>query len=51
VPVPIFAMMVMPDTDEQVTDFFWRLTLTHTMRWHAHYQRVASESRTLRFRS
>ncbi len=47
VPLPIFAMVVMPnhwhfvvrpETDRQVTDFFRRLTLTHTMRWHAHYQ-------------
>jgi len=47
VPLPIFAMVVMPnhwhfvvrpETDEQVTEFFRRLTLTHTMRWHAHYQ-------------
>ena len=47
VPLPIFAMVVMPnhwhfvvrpDEDDQVTEFFWRLTLTHTMRWHAHYK-------------
>src|SRR6056297_867462 len=47
VPLPIFAMVVMPNhwhfvvrptADDQVTDFFRRLTLTHTMRWHAHYQ-------------
>jgi putative transposase len=46
VPLAIFAMVVMPnhwhfvvrpDTDDQVTEFFRRLTLTHTMRWHAHY--------------
>lgn len=46
VPLPIFAMVVMPnhwhfvvrpESDSQVTDFFRRLTLTHTMRWHAHY--------------
>jgi putative transposase len=46
IPLPIFAMVVMPnhwhfvvrpDTDEQVSAFFRRLTVTHTMRWHAHY--------------
>ncbi len=47
VPLPIFAMVVMPnhwhfvvrpDDDEQVTEFFRRLTVTHTMRWHTHYE-------------
>ncbi len=47
VPLPIFAMVVMPnhwhfvvcpEEDDQVTDFFRRLSLTHTMRWHAHYK-------------
>lgn len=47
IPLPIFAMAVMPnhwhfvvrpETDRQLSDFFRRLTLTHTMRWHAHYQ-------------
>jgi putative transposase len=47
VPLPVFAMVVMPnhwhfvvrpDEDEQVTEFFRRLTVTHTMRWHAHYK-------------
>ena len=47
VPLPIFALVVMPnhwhfvvrpDDDEQVTEFFRRMTVTHTMRWHAHYQ-------------
>jgi putative transposase len=47
IPLPIFAMVVMPnhwhfvvrpDSDEQVSAFFRRLTVTHTMRWHAHYQ-------------
>ena len=47
VPLPIFAMVVMPnhwhfvvrpDSDEQVTEFFRRLTVTHTMRWHSHYR-------------
>jgi len=46
VPLPIFAMVVMPnhwhfvvrpEEDDQVTEFFRRLTVTHTMRWHAHY--------------
>ncbi|QDT22531.1 Transposase IS200 like protein [Gimesia chilikensis] len=45
-PLPIFAMSVIPNhwhfvvrpkTDTQLTDFFRRLTVTHTMRWHAHY--------------
>jgi putative transposase len=47
VPLPIFALVVMPnhwhfvvrpDGDDQVSEFFRRLTVTHTMRWHAHYQ-------------
>jgi len=47
VPLPIFAITVMPnhwhfvvrpETDRQLTHFFRRLTLTHTMRWHAHYR-------------
>ncbi|MFV2068980.1 MAG: transposase [Pirellulales bacterium] len=47
VPLPIFAMVVLPnhwhfvvrpETDEQVSEFFRRLTVTHTMRWHAHYR-------------
>ncbi|MFK7819075.1 MAG: transposase [Planctomycetaceae bacterium] len=42
----ILAMVVMPNhwhfvvkpkTDDQVTEFFRRLTVTHTMRWHAHF--------------
>lgn len=46
IPLPIFAMCVMPnhwhfvvrpESDTQLTDFFQRLTVTHTMRWHAHY--------------
>jgi putative transposase len=46
VPLTIFAVVVMPNhwhfvvrpqTDRQLSDFFRRLTLTHTMRWHAHY--------------
>jgi putative transposase len=46
VPLPIFAMVVMPNQwhfvvqptdDHQVSEFFRRLTVTHTMRWHAHY--------------
>ncbi len=46
VPLPIFAMVVMPnhwhfvvrpDADDQVSEFFRRLTVTQTMRWHAHY--------------
>ena len=47
VPLPVFAMTVMPnhwhfvvrpDSDSQVSDFFRRLTVTHTMRWHSHYR-------------
>ena len=47
VPLPIFAMVAMPNhwhfvvrptTDEQLSEFFRRLTVTHTMRWHARYQ-------------
>jgi putative transposase len=47
VPISIYSMMVMPNhwhfvvqprTDDEVTEFFRRLTLTHTMRWHAHYE-------------
>lgn len=29
--------VVWPETDDQTTEFFWQLTLTHAMRWHAHY--------------
>ncbi|WP_232098953.1 transposase [Gimesia aquarii] len=45
IPLLIFAMFVMPNhwhfvvrpkTDTQLTEFFQRLTITHTMRWHAH---------------
>jgi putative transposase len=41
IPLPVFAMVVMPNhwhfvvrpqTDNQVSDFFRRLSLTHTMR-------------------
>lgn len=47
VPLPIFAMVLMPNhwhfvvrpsTDDQVSEFFQRLTVTHTMRYHAHYK-------------
>jgi len=47
VPLPIFAMVLMPNhwhfvvrptTDDQVSEFFRRLSVTHTMRYHAHYQ-------------
>ena len=46
VPLPILAFTAMPNhwhfvvrpsSDEQVSEFFRRLTVTHTMRWHAHY--------------
>ena len=29
--------VVWPETDEQVSEFFRWLTVTHSMRWHAHY--------------
>ena len=47
VPLPIFAMVAMPNhwhfvvrptTDDQVSEFFQRLTVMHTMRYHAHYR-------------
>ncbi len=47
VTLPVYAMVLMPnhwhfvvrpDTDDQVSEFFRRLTVTHTMRWHAHYR-------------
>lgn len=47
VPLPIFAMVAMPnhwhfvvrpETSDQVSEFFRRLTVMHTMRWHAHYK-------------
>ena len=46
VPLPIQSMILMPNHwhfvvqpthDKQVSEFFRRLTVTHTMRWHAHY--------------
>ena len=47
VPLPIYAMVAMPnhwhfvvrsETSDQVSEFFRRLTVMHTMRWHAHYK-------------
>lgn len=47
VPLPIYAMAAMPnhwhfvvrpETSDQVSEFFRRLTVMHTMRWHAHYK-------------
>lgn len=47
VPLPIFAMVAMPnhwhfvvrpESSDQVSEFFRRLTVMHTMRWHAHYE-------------
>jgi putative transposase len=44
-PLPIYAMVAMPnhwhfvvrpETSDQVSEFFRRLTVMHTMRWHAH---------------
>lgn len=46
VPLPIFALVVMPNhwhfvvrptRADQVSEFFRRLSVTHCMRWHAHY--------------
>lgn len=46
VPLPVFSMVLMPNhwhfvvqptTDQQVSEFFRLLTVTHTMRWQAHY--------------
>lgn len=47
VPLPIFAMVLMPNhwhfvvrptTDVQVSEFFSRLSVMHTMRSHSHYK-------------
>lgn len=47
IPLPILALAVMPNhwhfvvrpaADDHVSDFFRRLSVTHTMRWHAHYR-------------
>ena len=47
VPLPIYAMVAMPnhwhfvvrpETSDQVSEFFRRLTVMHRMRWHAHYE-------------
>ena len=47
VPLPVFAMVAMPNhwhfvvrptQDDQVSDFFRRLTVMHTMRYHARYK-------------
>ena len=47
VPLPVYAMVAMPnhwhfvvrpETRDQVSEFFRRLTVMHTMRWHAHYK-------------
>jgi putative transposase len=51
VPLPICSMIAMPNhwhfvvqptDDKQVSEFFRRLTVTHTMRWHAHYKTSGS---------
>jgi len=45
--LPVYAMVAMPnhwhfvvrpETHDQVSEFFRRLTVMHTMRWHAHYK-------------
>ena len=55
VPLPILAFTAMPNhwhfvvrpsSDEQVSEFFRRLTVTHTMRWHAHYGTGAEGARS-----
>ena len=47
IPLPICSMVIMPNhwhfvvqptDDNQVSEFFRRLTVTHTMRWHSHYK-------------
>lgn len=47
VPLLIYAMVAMPnhwhfvvrpETSDQVSEFFRRLTVMHTMRWHAYYK-------------
>jgi putative transposase len=47
VPLPIYAMVAMPnhwhfvvrpDSSDQVSELFRRLTVMHTMRWHADYK-------------
>jgi len=47
VQLPIVATVVMPNhwhfvvrpqSDDQVSEFFRRLTVTHTLRWHDHYR-------------
>ena len=49
--LPIYSMILMPNhwhfvvqpsDDGQVSEFFRRLTVTHTMRWHAHYKTSGS---------
>ena len=37
-----WEFVVWPKTDEQTSEFFYRLTLTHTMRWHAHHETIGS---------
>ncbi len=47
VPLPIYAMaampnhwpfLVRPESSDQVSESFRRLTVMHTMRWHAYYK-------------
>ena len=47
VPLPIYALVAMPnhwhfvvraETCDQVSEFFRRLTVMHTMNWHAHHK-------------
>ena len=36
--------VVRPETSDQVSEFFRRLTVMHTMRWHAHYKTFVTVS-------
>lgn len=47
VPLPIFAMVAMlnhwhfvvrTEASDKISEFFRRLTVLHTIRWHAHYK-------------
>lgn len=51
VPLTIYSLVVMPNhwhcvvrpsEDDQLSEFFQRLTVTHTMRWHAHYKTLGT---------
>ncbi len=53
VPLPIYAMVVMsnhwhfvvwPETSDQVSEFFRRLAVMHTMRWRARFKLIPIQS-------